>query len=569
MDVDQDVEDYKDANLEDEEISHRWADLEEDEDVHYDAVYDDLTGKMLEGAEVQKARLNEIEALDSMRVWDIVPIAVCLQATGRKPINGRWVDINKGDDDAKVYRSRYVAQEIRKQHGGAQREGLFAPMPPLEALKVVISCAASRPKMDHKLMFIDISKAYLHADVVDQSLFVALPKEMKMSNMCGRLRKALYGTREAAKCWEIEYSKTLEELGFIKGKTNPCLFRHLEHETQVFVHGDDFVVSGTEEHLKIVEDKFRSKYLTKIRGIIGPDPDDLKSIVMLNRVIEWSEIGINMEADQRHVELILKQLEMEDCRGSDIVGSQVTLDENDAKMGSEEVTQFRSLAARCNFLAADRIDMQFACKEVCRRMSGPCIGDWEMLKKMAKYMKAHPRLVVEFRFQEAPDAVQVYVDTDYAGCRRTRRSTNGGMAMLGGHLLKSWSTTQTVVALSSGEAEYYGVAKGACEGIGIAGIIEDLTGIRMKIEMATDSSAAKGIAHRKGVGKVKHLETRTLWVQDQIARGRIKLSKIDGNFNPADLMTKYLSGPRITQLVQLLPLRFKQGRHKLVPQIQS
>ena len=91
----------------------------------------------------------------------------------------------------------------------------------------------------------------------------------------------------------------------------------------------------------------------------------------------------------------------------------------------------------------------------------------------------------------------------------------------------------------------------------------------MKIEMATDSSAAKGIAHRKGVGNVKHLETRTLWVQDQIARGRIKLSKIDGNFNPADLMTKYLSGPRITQLVQLLPLRFKQGRHKLVPQIQS
>ena len=144
-----------------------------------------------------------------------------------------------------------------------------------------------------------------------------------------------------------------------------------------------------------------------------------------------------------------------------------------------------------------------------------------MLRKMAKYMKAHPRLVVDFKFQAAPHVVTVYVDTDYGGCRRTRRSTNGGMAILGGHLLKSWSTTQTVVALSSGEAEYYGVAKGACEGIGIAGIIEDLTGIRMQIDMATDSSAAKGIAHRKGVGKVKHLETRTLWVQDQIARGRI------------------------------------------------
>ena len=155
-------------------------------------------------------------------------------------------------------------------------------MPPLEALKVVISRAASRPARDHKLMFLDISKAYLHADVVDQNLYVTLPKEMKLSNMCGHLRKALYGTREAAKCWEIEYSKTMDELGFVKGKTNPCLFRHREHETQVFVHGDDFVVSGTKEHLKIVEDKLCSKYLTKVRGILGPDPDGLKSIVMLN-----------------------------------------------------------------------------------------------------------------------------------------------------------------------------------------------------------------------------------------------------------------------------------------------
>ena len=70
----------------------------------------------------------------------------------------------------------------------------------------------------------------------------------------------------------------------------------------------------------------------------------------------------------------------------------------------------------------------------------------------------------------------------------------GGLAMMGKHLIKSWSTTQTVVALSSGEAEYYGVAKGACEGIGLVGLVEDLLGIRLKIKLSTDSSAAKGIA---------------------------------------------------------------------------
>ena len=144
---DQDLDDYKNANL--EECVTSWADWAEDEEVYHDNVYDDLTGTHLDGEEVRKARLNEIGALVDMQVWDIVPVSACMSAAGRKPINGRWVDVNKGDDDTKVFRSRYVAQEIKKQHGVNQREGLFAPMPPLEASKVVLSCAASRPNLDH------------------------------------------------------------------------------------------------------------------------------------------------------------------------------------------------------------------------------------------------------------------------------------------------------------------------------------------------------------------------------------------------------------------------------------
>ena len=68
--------------------------------------------------------------------------------------------VNKGDDIAEVYRSGYVAREIRDQHGGAHREGLFAAMPPLEALKILISMTVSRMgTKEHgkrKLMFIDI-----------------------------------------------------------------------------------------------------------------------------------------------------------------------------------------------------------------------------------------------------------------------------------------------------------------------------------------------------------------------------------------------------------------------------
>ena len=166
-----------------------------------------------------------------------------------------------------------------------------------------------------------------------------------------------------------------------------------------------------------------------------------------------------------------------------------------------------------------------------------------------------------------PKEVSVFVDTDYGGCRRTRRSTNGGLIKFGSHMIKSWSTTQTVVALSSGEAEYYGVTKGTCEAIGIVGLIEDLTGMRMSIKLATDSSAAKGIATRKGVGKVKHLETRTLWVQDQVERGRVRIQKVHGNSNPAQILTKYLSGNKLRDLLTRFPAEFREGRHQLTPMI--
>ena len=75
-------------------------------------------------------------------------------------------------------------------------------------------------------MFIDISKAYLHADVLNDSIYVEMPGEMNMPNTCGRLLRALYGTRQAARAWEEEYTKTLKGVGFQRGKCNPCVYYH-------------------------------------------------------------------------------------------------------------------------------------------------------------------------------------------------------------------------------------------------------------------------------------------------------------------------------------------------------
>ena len=108
-----------------------------------------------------------------------------------------------------------------------------------------------------------------------------------------------------------------------------------------------------------------------------------------------------------------------------------------------------------------------------------------------------------------------------------------------GCCLKTWSNTQTVIALSSGEAEYYAALKGAQEGLATQAIAKDL-GLDFELELYTDSSACKGICARTGLGKVKHMEIVHLWLQGMVRSGRVAIKKVNGKENPADLMTKYL-----------------------------
>ena len=340
------VTDQDDVNMGPEELSWSWADAtaEEQDETHTldkQVFHDEITGKVLKYEKVIEARLDEVKALIKMGVWEVTPLADCIKATGKKPIRGRWIDINKGDDLMEMYRSRYVVQEIRGHHGGAEREGLFAAMPPIEGLRMLISHVMSRKGQvgcPLKLMFIDISKAYLHADVIRDDIYVDLPLEMGIPHKCGRLRKALYGTREAAKCWEVEYCKTLAAMGFKRGRCNPCMFLHASRDLRVLVHGDDFTVSGCDADLHWLAELFQSKYKTKVRGILGPEDHDMKAITILNRILEWGHGRITLEADPRHDDIILKTLILEKAIGSDITGVKQEVQVADRVLGAREAT---------------------------------------------------------------------------------------------------------------------------------------------------------------------------------------------------------------------------------------
>ena len=112
----------------------------------------------------------------------------------------------------------------------------------------------------------------------------------------------------------------------------------------------------------------------------------------------------------------------------------------------------------------------------------------------------------------------MWTDTDYAGCKETRKSTSAGAVYLGRHVVKTWSNTQCVVALSAGEAEYYGMVRGELIGLGRHALLHNL-GVTRGVEIKTDASAAKGITTWKGLGKVHHIEASQLRLQRKVARG--------------------------------------------------
>ena len=179
----------------------------------------------------------------------------------------------------------------------------------------------------------------------------------------------------------------------------------------------------------------------------------------------------------------------------------------------EDATSYRALAARANYLALDRPDIAFASNELCRCFAHPTRSAVDLLKRLCRYLLLCPRLVWTFDHQKDTNALVCAVDTDFAGRLVTRRSTSGGVARRGAHLIKHWADTQPTVSLSSAEAELGGICGGASTGLGLVSIARDL-GLNWTLHLETDASAAVGICRRRGLGKTMHLATSDLWVQE-------------------------------------------------------
>jgi hypothetical protein len=161
----------------------------------------------------------------------------------------------------------------------------------------------------------------------------------------------------------------------------------------------------------------------------------------------------------------------------------------------------------------------------------------------------------KFRKIEKNDKIKVtgFADSDWAGSPDSK-STSGGVISIGGCVIKTWSTTQQTISLSSGEAELYAMTKAASQLLGAMSYLADFD-IPSEGEVVSDSTAALGIVTREGLGRTRHIRVQYLWLQEASLENRLKVNKVGTKENVADLMTKHLRKEDRDTLLELIKMQ--------------
>ena len=214
--------------------------------------FDDVTSAALDPQMVWDARKLEMKFFDDMGVYKRIKRSEMVSAGG-KTIKTMWIDINKGDIEKPNYRSRLVGKEFRTHPD----DSLYASTPPLEALRLIVSRAATKNGRTGKMrqiMINDVSRAYFYA-AATRDAYIDLPNEDAQAggDLVGKLQLCLYGTRDAATNWQSTLSAHLEKIGFRRGIAFPAVFWHEAKDIWTLVHGDDYCSTAEGQDLDWME----------------------------------------------------------------------------------------------------------------------------------------------------------------------------------------------------------------------------------------------------------------------------------------------------------------------------
>ena len=467
---------------------------------------------------------------------------------GHSAVGGKWHFCMKFGADGEVlrYKARYVAKGFTQKMGRDYHE-TFSPTVRLSTIRCVIAYAA---QLGCDVQQMDIKTAFLNAPI-EENIYVRQPEGFEKYDDKGnvlfcKLKKSLYGLKQAGRNWYLTMSGYLLDLGFIASKNDHCLFiRHVGVLSSfICLWVDDLIYFSTESDF---DTTFKSEI--KKRFIIS---DHLRLCWFLGMKVEFGTAGeISLSQEQYICDLLLK-FEMESCKpigspGPEKVG--LTREdcpaENTPEAREMRGNDYRGLIGSLNYLVTTtRPDVAFISHMLSSFLENPGLQHWITAKHVLRYLQGTKHYKLIFRKDLEGIRLRGYSDADYGGNLDSRRSTSGYcFSLQQDSACVSWSSKlQSTVALSTAEAELVAATVGAQEMVHLTAILHDM-GLTQTLPMILFVDNQACIAMSKNPvhhGKTKHFAIKLCYLRDLCTNKFLVLEYVSTDTMPADILTKCL-----------------------------
>ena len=388
----------------------------------------------------------------------------------------------------------------------------------------------------------------------------------KADGIVWKLNKAIYGLRSSPKAWQTHLADVLQQLGLQRSTAEPNIYYTQQRSAYILVYVDDLLLLGDEATVNKIFEAIQQHLLLRPTGTLTVG----NTVSFLGRNItnrgDYYELGL---ADSYN-NTLLEEAKMENCKPATAPGTaalKTPTADHDQPLSEDEHKAFRRAVGKLQWMTYTRPDICYATKELARALQQPTSSDQQKLKHLLRYIRGttHYKQIIRptVKLTQTTHDLNVYVDSDWAGCVETRKSTTGFSITFLGATISYGSRTQATIALSSAEAELYAINTGATEALHFQNLLTDLLNTnKANIKIHTDSSSGKSIATRIGTGKkTKHVELKHLFIQQLVALNHLRIMKIHTNDNPADIFTKYVSAEKLQRHLTSVGLHIQHYPH--------
>ena len=523
--------------LDDYEVGALYQNSIQEEPQSYDAAINGPDSKLW-----KIAMEDEMNSIIGNKTWDLVKLPA-----DRKAIGCKWIFKIKRDErgNAVRFKARLVAQGFGQVEGVDFSE-VYAPVVRLTTFRTLLAIASKR-KMH--VMHFDAKTAFLNGNLSEE-IFMRQPKGFEIGKdgeyVC-RLRKSLYGLKQAAKSWNDVLHMELCKLGLKQSIVDHCLYTK-DKELYVLVYVDDLIVASTNRDLiskfeTEIKSKFEIKCLGQVKQYLGMEVQRDKN----------GDFSINQS---QYIREIINMTGLSDAKISKTpidVGYFKLKDDNtfDNKM------IYHKVIGQLLYVSVNtRPDIAASVSILSQKVTNPSTKDWNELKRILRYLKGSIDLKLKCSQNGKMMDLIGYCDADWAEDSCDRKSRSGFIFTYNGGTVSWASRKQHCVALSTAEAEYVALTE-ACQELSWLQALLNEFGEKVTTPTTIfedNQSTLKMIQSDKFSNRTKHMDLKFHFIKEMNHDGLVDFVYCPSTEMTADILTKPIQGNRILKLREMIGL---------------